>query len=49
MDDLKHLTIQPPVAVVCLVVAAGIGLLSAFVPAWNASRTSIVEALRNTE
>jgi putative ABC transport system permease protein len=49
MDDLKHLSIQPPVALVCLVVAAGIGLISAFVPAWNASRTPIVEALRSTE
>jgi ABC-type antimicrobial peptide transport system permease subunit len=33
----------------CLVVAAVIGLISAFIPAWNASRTSIVEALRSTE
>jgi putative ABC transport system permease protein len=48
-DDLRHLTIQPPVVLACLVVAAVIGLISAFVPAWNASRTSIVEALRSTE
>ena len=48
-DDLKHLSIQPPVVVACLVVAATIGLISAFVPAWNASRISIVEALRSTE
>lgn len=49
MDDLRHLSIQPPVAVICLAVAAFIGLVSAFIPAWNASRISIVEALRNTE
>jgi putative ABC transport system permease protein len=48
-DDLKRLSIQPPVAVACLLVAAFIGLVSAFVPAWNASRISIVEALRSSE
>src|SRR5436190_4788499 len=48
-DDLKHLSIQPPVALTCLIVAATIGLISAFIPAWNASRISIVEALRSTE
>jgi putative ABC transport system permease protein len=49
MDELKHLTIRPPVALVCLAVAAAIGLISALIPAWNASRTPIVEALRSTE
>jgi putative ABC transport system permease protein len=48
-DDLKHLSIQPPVVLTCLIVAATIGLISAFIPAWNASRISIVEALRSTE
>ena len=48
-DDLKRLSIHPPVAAACLLVAAFIGLVSAFVPAWNASRISIVEALRSTE
>jgi putative ABC transport system permease protein len=48
-DDLRHLRIQPPVVLACLAVAAVIGLISAFIPAWNASRTSIVEALRSTE
>jgi len=48
-DDLKRLSIQPPVAIACLLVAAFIGLISAFVPAWNASRISIVEALRSSE
>jgi putative ABC transport system permease protein len=48
-DDLKHLAIQPPVVLTCLIVAATIGLISAFIPAWNASRISIVDALRSTE
>ncbi|HVP49116.1 MAG TPA: FtsX-like permease family protein [Bryobacteraceae bacterium] len=48
-DDIRHLSIQPPVIVTCVVVAATIGLISAFVPAWNASRTPIVDALRSTE
>jgi putative ABC transport system permease protein len=49
MDELKHLSIRPPVALVCLAVAAAIGLISALIPAWSASRTSIVEALRSNE
>ncbi|HXM42241.1 MAG TPA: FtsX-like permease family protein [Bryobacteraceae bacterium] len=40
---------DPAVASVCILVALGIGLLSAFIPAWNASRTNIVEALRSTD
>jgi putative ABC transport system permease protein len=48
-DDLKHLSIQLPVGIACVLVAAFIGLISAFIPAWNASRVSIVEALRSTE
>ena len=47
--QLETLTIQPSVAVLCLLVAAMIGLISAFVPAFNASRISIVEALRSDE
>ena len=47
--QLETLTIQPSVAVLCLLVAAMIGLVSAFVPAFNASRISIVEALRSDE
>jgi ABC-type antimicrobial peptide transport system permease subunit len=30
-------------------IAAGIGLLSAFIPAYQASRISILEALRSTD
>jgi putative ABC transport system permease protein len=47
--QFKNLTIVPPVAAMCLVLAGLIGLLSAFVPAFGASRISIVEALRSTE
>ena len=47
--QFKNLTIVPPVAGLCLVLAALIGLVSAFVPAFSASRISIVEALRSSE
>ena len=47
--QFKNLTIVPPVAALCLVLAALIGLVSAFIPALGASRISIVEALRSTE
>ena len=40
---------DPPVATVCILTAAAIGALSSFVPAINASRTSIVQALRSTD
>ena len=40
---------DPAVASACILVALGIGLLSSFIPAWNASRTNIVEALRSTD
>ena len=40
---------DPSVAAACILVALGIGLVSSFIPAWNASRTNIVEALRSTD
>jgi putative ABC transport system permease protein len=40
---------DPGVASACILVALGIGLVSSFIPAWNASRTNIVEALRSTD
>jgi ABC-type antimicrobial peptide transport system permease subunit len=46
---LKTLAIVPPVAALCLAVAGLIGLVSAFIPAYQASRISIVEALRSTD
>ena len=40
---------DPSVAAACILVALAIGLVSSFVPAWSASRTNIVEALRSTD
>jgi putative ABC transport system permease protein len=47
--QLATLEIVPSVAVLCLALAAAIGLVSAFVPAYNASRISIVEALKSDD
>ena len=47
--QLKNLTIVPPVGALCILLASLIGLLSAFLPAFQASRISIVDALRSTE
>jgi putative ABC transport system permease protein len=41
--------IELPVALACVVTAGAIGLMSSLVPALNASRTSIVQALRSTD
>ncbi len=49
MPQIQQLTLLPPVALACLGVSAAIGLLSALVPAFNASRISILEALRSTD
>jgi putative ABC transport system permease protein len=46
--EFKTLTILPPVAAALLGVAVLIGLIGSFVPAWNASRTGIIDALRYT-
>jgi putative ABC transport system permease protein len=47
--QLKNLTIAPSVGALCILLAGLIGLVSAFLPAFQASRISIVEALRSTE
>ncbi len=44
--DLSRLSVTPAVAAICLLVAAMIGLISSFIPAWGAARRPIVEALR---
>ncbi len=49
IQQLKTLTIAPSVAALCLAVAALIGLISALLPAYQASRISIVEALRSED
>jgi putative ABC transport system permease protein len=48
MPALRTLGISPVVGLVSVGVALFIGLVSSFIPAWNASRTSILEALRST-
>lgn len=40
---------ETPVALACVITAAAIGVMSSFLPAMNASRTTIVEALRSTD
>jgi putative ABC transport system permease protein len=47
--DMSRITIPPVVAALCLAVAAMIGIASCIVPAWGASRKSIVDALRFTD
>src|SRR5262249_5248951 len=48
-EQFKRLTIVPPVALLCLGIAALVGLISAFVPAYHASRVPIVEALKGAD
>lgn len=45
--QLKTLTLEPSVAALILVIGVVIGVVSSFIPAWNASRTPILDALRS--
>jgi putative ABC transport system permease protein len=47
-DQVRHLSVQPPVALAALALAVTIGLISSVVPAWNAARLSIIEAMRHS-
>jgi len=47
-QGLKLLSLTPAVALLCLGIALLIGVVSSLVPAWGASRTSILESLRST-
>ncbi len=47
LPQLKQAAITPSVALITLSAALFIGLASAAIPAWNAARVSIVEALRS--
>jgi len=49
MEQLHTLQISPAVAFLCVAVAAFIGLVSAYIPAFQASRIPILSALRNTD
>ncbi len=46
MPALHNIAVTPPVGLICLAGALLIGLVSSFVPAWGASRTSILDSLR---
>jgi putative ABC transport system permease protein len=48
MLQVQSLTITPFTAFVCMGVAVFIGLISSFIPAWNAARTNILDSLRYT-
>lgn len=48
LQQIKTLSISPPLALFCLVFSMFVGLVSSVVPAAGAARTSILEALRNT-
>jgi putative ABC transport system permease protein len=49
IEQTKTLSIQPPVFAALLGIAMAIGVASAIVPAWNASRQNIIDALRVTD
>ena len=48
VQQMKTLAITPDVGAVCLTLAFLIGVISSFIPAWNAARTSILESLRSS-
>ena len=47
LPQLKQAAITPGVAALTLSAALFIGLISAFIPAWSAARTPIVDALKS--
>lgn len=49
IQQTKTLTIQPPIFAALMGISIVIGVASAIIPAWNASRTNIVDALRFTD
>ncbi len=46
MFAVNSLTVTPFTVILCLGVALVIGFVSAFIPAWNAARTNILDSLR---
>ncbi|MDQ2773953.1 MAG: FtsX-like permease family protein [Acidobacteriota bacterium] len=44
--QLHGLSLTPATMLICLGIAAFIGLVSAFIPAWNAARTKILDSLK---
>jgi putative ABC transport system permease protein len=47
--NMSQITVPPSVVVLCLLIAAMIGIISSIIPAWGASRRSIVDALKFTD
>lgn len=48
MPALHNLSVTPSTAAIALSVAVLIGVVSSFIPAWNAARTNILDSLRYT-
>ena len=48
IQQIKTLNISPPVALFCLAFSMFVGLISSVIPAVGASRTNILDSLRNT-
>jgi putative ABC transport system permease protein len=46
LPQLHNLSVTPATALLALGIAALIGFISSFIPAWNAARTSILDSLR---
>jgi putative ABC transport system permease protein len=46
VTEMKTLTLVPPVILALLAIAVLVGVVSSFVPAWSASRTDILDAMR---
>jgi putative ABC transport system permease protein len=46
MPQLHNLSMDPMTIVIALGVALAIGVISSFIPAWNAARTNILDSLR---
>lgn len=49
LQQMKTLSISPPLTILCLVFAMCIGVLSSLIPAAGAARTGILDALRSTD
>ena len=47
-EQIRNLNLDLPVVAASLALAVGIGLVSSLIPAWNASRISVVESIRHT-
>jgi putative ABC transport system permease protein len=48
IGGLQNLSLTPVTILISLAVAAGIGLISSCIPAWNAARTNILDSLRSS-